>query len=120
MKQENQDYETALDALLDYIQFLPKPTVKLLNVPRYAQLMKAATNLQRLIAETVPEGFLAIEFENDFNLACISTELPELSVTEIRSFCTILQNADNLEIYPLTNGHLRLDITFQRMLKTIC
>lgn len=41
-KQENYDYETALDALLDYLRWLPKPAVQLLNVQRYRKMMEAA------------------------------------------------------------------------------
>lgn len=115
----NFDYETTLDALLDYINQLPKSTVKLLDVSRYQLLMETAAALQKLLAETIPEGSLTVEIDPDFNLGCISSELPELSVTNPQTFSVILKNADNCEIYPLTNGNLRLDITFQRILKSV-
>lgn len=115
----NFDYETTLDALLDYINQLPKSTVKLLEVSRYQLLMETAAALQKLLAETIPEGSLTVEIDPDFNLGCISSELPELSVTNPQTFSVILKNADNCEIYPLTNGNLRLDITFQRILKSV-
>lgn len=115
----NFDYETTLDALLDYINQLPKSTVKLLDVSRYQLLMETAAALQKLLAETIPEGSLTVEIDPDFNLGCISSELPELSVTNPQTLSVILKNADNCEIYPLTNGNLRLDITFQRILKSV-
>ena len=59
-KQENYDYETALDALLDYLRWLPKPAVQLLNVQRYRKMMEAAARLQKLVAETTPEGSMNI------------------------------------------------------------
>lgn len=121
-KQESNDfdYETALDALLDYINLLPKSTVKLLDVSRYQLLMETAAVLQKLLAETIPEGSLTVDIDPDFNLGSISSELPELSITNPQTLSDILKNADNFEIYPLTNGNLRLDITFQRMLKSLC
>lgn len=118
-KQENYDYETALDALLDYLRWLPKPTVQLLNIQRYRKMMEAAARLQKLVAETTPEGSMDIEIDQDFNLGSISIELPELSVLHPRAFSQVILEADNFEIYPLTNGNVRLDITFQRILKPI-
>lgn len=118
-KQENFDYETALDALLDYIQWLPKPTVQLLNIQQYCKMMEAAAKLQKLVAETIPEGSMDIKIDQNFNLGSISIELPELSVQHPRTFSQVIYEADNFEIYPLTNGNMRLDITFQRMLKPI-
>lgn len=120
-KQENNnyDYETALDALLDYINQLPKSTVKLLDVSRYQLLMETAAALQKLLAEIIPEGSLTVDVDPDFNLGSISSELPELSITNPQALSDILKNADNFEVYPLTNGNLRLDVTFQRMLKSL-
>lgn len=118
-KQENYDYETALDALLDYLRWLPKPTVQLLNIQRYRKMMEAAARLQKLVAETTPEGSMDIEIDQNFSLGSISIELPELSVLHPRAFSQVILEADNFEIYPLTNGNVRLDITFQRVLKPI-
>ena len=118
-KKENYDYETALDALLDYLRWLPKPTVQLLNIQRYRKMMEAAARLQKLVAETTPEGSMDIEIDQDFSLGSISIELPELSVLHPRAFSQVILEADNFEIYPLTNGNVRLDITFQRVLKPI-
>lgn len=116
-KNDNHDYETALDALLDYFNLLPKATVKLLNLSRYQLLMETAAALQKVLAESLPEGSLMIHIDVDFNLGSISGELPELSVMNPKALSDILQHADNYEIYPLTNGNLRLDVVFQNILK---
>lgn len=118
-KQENFDYETTLDALLDYFRWLPKPTVQILNIRQYHKMMETAARLQQLVAETVPEGSMDIEIDQNFNLGSISIELPELSVQNPQAFSRIIREADNFELYPLTNGNVRLDITFQRILKPI-
>lgn len=119
-EQENYNYESALDALLDYIQRLPKPTVKLLNFQRYQHMMEATAILQKLVAETIPEDCLKIEIEQEYNLGFISIELPELSVLHPMVFVQSIRKADNFEIYPLTNGNIRLDITFQRIFNGRC
>ncbi len=117
-EQENDDYETALDALVDHIQRLLKPTVKVLNFQRYQQMMEAAAALQKFVAGTIPEGCLNIEIEQKYNLGLISIELPELSMLHPLAFVQSIRKADNFEIYPLTNGNIRLDITFQRILNS--
>lgn len=116
-EQENYNYETALDALLDCIRWLPKPTVKLLNIPKYRKMMETAVALQMLLGETADEGCISIEIDQDFYLGTISVELSELSIQNPQRFSQIISNADNFEIYPLSNGKLRLDITLQNILK---
>lgn len=116
-KNDNHDYETAPDALLDYFNLLPKATVKLLNISRYQLLMETAAALQKVLAESLQEGSLMIDIDADFNLGSISGELPELSVMNPKELSDILKYADNYEIYPLTNGNLRFDVVFQNILK---
>lgn len=116
---ENFDCEAVLNELLDYIGPFPKPAAKLLDIDRYRQLMAAAANLQKMLSGAVPDGCLTTDIDRNFNLGSISVELPELFAPDPQTFSDILKDADNFEIYPLANGNLRLDITFQRMLKSI-
>lgn len=116
-EQENFDYKTGLDALLNYMKMLQKPTLKLLNFERYQEMMQSAYNLQQLISETIPNGSLTVEINQDFNLGAISVELPDLCVMHPQKLADIVSKADNFEVCPLINGNLRLDVTFQNVIK---
>lgn len=116
-EQENYDFESDLDAFLDYICQLPKPAVKLLNFKRYHDLLEAFYKLQKLLKETNPESKLSIDIDQNFNFGCISVELTDLSVIKPLDFSAVIKRSDNFEIYPLVNGNLKFDITFHNVIK---
>ena len=114
-----EDYENTLDALLDFMKSLPQPTLKVLNTERYALMLKTATDLKELLCQTAESGCIDIDLVQEFNLGSISFEAPDLVVYDSETFAKIISVCDNVEIYPLTNGNLRLNLTFQSVLKPI-
>ncbi|MEE1504181.1 MAG: hypothetical protein UGF89_08080 [Acutalibacteraceae bacterium] len=116
---EENEYETTFDALVDYIKCLPKATVKMINPSRYKLLMRTAAQLTDLLRKTQPEGEIDIEINDLLNLGSISTELDLLTIEEPLAFADVIYTADNFEVYPLTNGKIRLDITFHSILKNL-
>ncbi len=116
---EEQNYDTAFDALLDFINFLPKNTVKMIDFERYKTMMQTAAELKDILAENDEKGELEIELFDTFNAGSIKTELDELTVINTPQFAAMIAKANNFEIYPKTNGKIQLNITFQSVLKTI-
>lgn len=116
---EENEYETTFDALVDYIKCLPKATVKMINRSRYRLLMRTAAQLTDILRKTEPEGELNIEIDDVLNIGSISVELDSLTVEEPLTFSDMIYKADNFEVYPLTNGKIRLDITFHGVLKNL-
>ncbi len=114
-----ENYENTLDALLDFMKSLPQPTLKVLNTERYALMLKTATDLKELLCQTAESGCIDIDLVQEFNLGSISFEAPDLVVYDSETFAKIISVCDNVEIYPLTNGNLRLNLTFQSVLKPI-
>ena len=113
------EFDTTIDALLEFIECLPQETIKAINPSRYYTLMSIASQLTELLRKTIPDSELNIEIDPKFNIGSISVELDMLSVNEPEFFANIVHKADNFEIYPLTNGNIRFDITIQRVLKTL-
>ncbi|MDO4831221.1 MAG: hypothetical protein Q4A46_07075 [Clostridia bacterium] len=109
---ENYNYETDFDALLEFLNSLPKPEIKLLNFKRYREMMQSAQNLQQVF----PNANINAEINQYFNLGSISVEIPDLSAMNLQKFSITINKANNFEIYPLTNGNLRLDVTFQNII----
>ena len=120
MRNENyNEFESTLDGLMNFIEELPQATLKVLNLERYKTIMEVATKLTAVLRENNPEGELTMDVNEKFNLGSISVELDSLTVTSPTLFTEIICKADNFEVYPLTNGNIRLDITFQGVLKSI-
>lgn len=113
------EFETTLDALVEYINLLPKATVKMLDFARYNAFMRTAAQLTKLLQASAPAGQIDIDLNETFNLGSISVELDSLTVENPLAFADLIYKADNFEIYPLTNGKIKLDITFQGILKSL-
>lgn len=116
---EENNFETVLEGLMGFMRSMPKSQVKMLNPSRYKLMLRTAAQLTDLLRKTVSDGELEVNVDPTFNLGSITVELDSFSVDEPLAFADVIYKADNFEIYPLTNGKIRLDITFQSVLKTI-
>ena len=116
-EQENFDCENVLDEQADLISSLPKPTLKLLDFKRYREMLQCACDLRHSAEEALSDKSIAVDIDRYFNLGCVRVEIPDLSVTDPQRFAAAVSKADNFEIYPLTNGNLRLDITFHNVMQ---
>lgn len=116
-EQENFDCENVLDELADLISSLPKPTLKLLDFNRYREMLQCACDLRHSAEEALSDKSIAVEIDQYFNLGYISVDIPDLCVMQPQKFAAAVSKADNFEIYPLTNGNLRLDITFHNVMQ---
>lgn len=113
------ELDIALAGLFEFIQQQPNNQVKTINPARYRLMLQTAAKLTTLLKKATDEGELNITVNPTFNLGAITVELDDLSVDDPLAFADLIHRADNFEIYPLTNGKIKLDITFQSVLKTI-
>lgn len=120
MRNENyNEFENTLEGLMNFIEELPQAKLKVLNLERYKTMMGVAAKLTAILQEYNPEGKITIDVNEKFNLGSISAELDSLTITSPVIFAELIRPADNFEVYPLTCGKIRLDITFQSVLKSI-
>lgn len=116
---ESERYDDCLDGLLGFLKALPTESVKLLNVPRYTQMLTAAARLRQLLGISGESGEIEIEVHRAFNMGVVRAEIGSLTVLRPALFMETIKDADNFEVYPLTNGNLKVGIAFQAVLKTI-
>lgn len=121
MKQYEENWnEALLDGLIAFLNLLPEPAVKMVNPRRYREMMEAAANLKQVLTAEYDSGEIGIRIDNKFLLGGVSVEMDDLSVSNVPLFLKVLSAADAFEVYPLTNGKLRVDLTFQGVLKAVC
>lgn len=111
--------DEALDALLAFLDLLPKETVKMIDFERYKIMMQTAAELKNILCENHEEGQLDIDICDMFNMGSITAQLSDLTVCDIPEFTKMISKADNFEIYPRTDGTIQLNITFQSVLKAV-
>ncbi len=121
MKQYEENWnEALLDGLIEFLNLLPEPTVKLVDIRRYREMMEAAANLKKLLAAEHDSGEIEIRIDEEFLLGGVSVVLDDLSVSNLPLFLTALSATDCFEMYPLADGKLRINLTFQGVLKAVC
>lgn len=114
-----EEYDDCLDGLLAFLASLPQESVKLLNIPKYKQMLIAASRLKDLLCMSGESGEIEINLHREFNMGSIIAEIPSFTVREPALFLELIKEADNFEIYPLVNGNIKIGISFQSVLKTI-
>lgn len=114
-----EEYDDCLDGLLAFLASLPRESVKLLNVPKYKQMLIAASELKDLLRMYGESGEIEINLHREFNMGSITAEIPSFTVREPELFIRVVKEADNFEVYPLLNGNIKIGISFQSVLKTI-
>lgn len=119
MEDLEEEYDDCLDGLLAFLASLPQESVKLLNIPKYKQMLIAASRLKDLLCMSGESGEIEINLHREFNMGSITAEIPSFTVREPALFLELIKEADNFEIYPLVNGNIKIGISFQSVLKTI-
>lgn len=119
MEDLEEEHDDCLDGLLAFLASLPQESVKLLNIPKYKQMLIAASRLKDLLCMSGESGEIEINLHREFNMGSITAEIPSFTVREPALFLELIKEADNFEIYPLVNGNIKIGISFQSVLKTI-
>ena len=115
----NNNYENSFDALIDYLKSLPQATVKMIDLGNYSKLVRSAVALQTLLQKQSDEGEIILEILDEFNMGSVTVELPELQIYNPADFIKVISECDNFEVYPLTNGNMRLSVTFHGVLRSV-
>lgn len=97
-------------------KWVEQPHMYLVNKERTKEIENACKKLEIII----PDAKITI----DENILCdgsvaISVETDELVVKNIQEFISIIQTANNFEIYPLLDGNIRFSIMFKDAMKVI-
>lgn len=107
----------ALDALVEYLKTLPPGGPRILVPERMEQFVAAYRAAKRMTSAT--EGTICSELRENEGWASFTVETPELVWGRGDPLPPELMWASNLEIYPLTNGNLRLSAMFYGLTRAI-
>lgn len=88
---------------------------QVLHVPRLLQVMRAYRQLQAIAWDSWQ--VTCSLHEPYTSMGVISVEAAEFTFEQMAKLHQILEHASNVEIYPLVNGNLRMNITFHGITK---
>ena len=113
------DYDETLEALYSFIDSIPEQRLKMINIVKYRKMMQAAALLKNTLAQTENCFEINCEIFEKFNIGSVSVEVDALSVNSPEMFSDVIDTADCFEIYPLTSNKIRIELTFQSILKSL-
>ena len=116
------DEDDEQDELLDFIDALIEQVVvpsmqhpRMLNPVRLQALKKAEQGLKPMLEEMDVNAELKVHMSPEFLMGSIRVEMDELDVEDPVRFAALTSEADHMELYPLVNGRVRLELTYRSM-----
>ena len=113
--------EASFDAFLEVLAYeMNQPRTLILNPKRMRELEVAYTEISKIVLSISPDAKIeCILGELGDGSASIGVEADELIVEDIKAFVSVSEKANNFEIYPLTNGHLRMAFMFRNVMNEL-
>lgn len=119
---DNQNFEQ-LGAFIDYLNELrQKDRVRILDLARLKEIQDAYHMLSTMLMGENPDTVITYAIdEAGAGEASINIETDEIIVgkNNIEKYISSIRNVSNFEIYPLTNGLIRMSIMFYGVFKEI-
>lgn len=116
---DNWELNAWFDDFVEFIKSLPQSTVKIINPPRYRAMMESASELKNVLANEYEDGEISVQINEMFLIGAVSVALEDFSVSDMPRFIKALKAADCFDVFPLTNGKIRVELTFQGVLKSV-
>ena len=113
------EFDETLEALFCFIDSIPESRLKMVNIIQYKKMMQTAALLKNVLAETEESFEINCEVIEKFNIGSVSVELDSLSINNPSKFAAVINSADCFEIYPLSNEKIRIELSFQAILKSL-
>lgn len=106
-----------VDALIEYLKSLPCHSTYILNTLRVQEVQFAYAVIAKLLKDIGSDARIECkQHEFNANVAVIRVECDALEFATTKNFSRATELATNLEIYPLTNGYIRMTLTFHGLL----
>lgn len=90
---------------------------QVLNLPRMLQMVQAYKQLQSIACNDWKITTVVHKPVTSMGVICIEAE--DLIFDRMTEINKVLASADNMEIYPLTNGNIRMTIAFHGITKAV-
>lgn len=109
-----------IDALIEYLNTLPRNEVSILNYRRIQQMRFSCAMIKRVLRETHSDAKIVCrQHELDPNVGVVRVEGASINILNIEGFSRASEFASNTEIYPLKANKVRLTFTFHGLLDPI-
>ncbi len=113
LDEQTQAFIEAIGSAIEAEETAPQ----VLNLRRLLQFMQAYQQLQAIAWESWKISYSL--HEPYTSMGVISAEAAEFTFEQMAMLQRMLADASNVEIYPLVNGNIRMNITFHEIAKRV-
>jgi len=121
-----EEQDAKIDAFMEWLseleaEYFSEPRLRIVNPKRLRQFQYAFYKISEIIKETNPNAEIEYTLNNiaDIGHAAIRIETDELSTTKPQELIEAIKFASDVEVFPLTDGNIRLILGFKGMLDDI-
>lgn len=101
-------------------EYVDAPKTKVVNIPRHSQMIDAYEKIKKIILSEDPDAIIEIiEGALQLGSMAIRAVTSDVTVYDTAEFSEAIKDADNFQIYALTDGRITLDILFEGVLEYI-
>lgn len=111
--------EKLLRMIGDFIGEREKNTLRFVNPEKYQAMLNFISRFCEYLNKTEQEAKVECNFCTIFNTATVSIETDYVCFIKRKETIDLFSMSDELEIYSLADGNMRLDFTFYDVLKVI-
>ena len=112
----NEEYEAAIDGLLEILGKIPKANVTMLNMPRYMQAIISIEKIVKFIKSDSPDAEITVEFDGlTGTTLCLRIIADELNVYKINEFCKAIEPANTMDVIPRLDEKLEIGFTYKQV-----
>lgn len=112
----NEEYEAAVDGLLEILGNIPKTSVTMLNMPRYTQAIISIEKIVKFIKADCPDADVTVEFDGlTGTTLCLRIIAEELNVYKVNAFCKAIEPANTMDIIPRLDEKLEIGFTYKHV-----
>ena len=115
MKMFRKNKKDELEPIIRQLKGMKKPKITMLCPGQCAKMYRAAALLERCC----PEGRIELGIQPDFFLGSVRAEAEDFAEIKAMQLAEAFSLADLAEIYPLTNGRIRIELTFHHLTTVI-
>ena len=112
----NPDTDEMLEELMSLLGSIPKNTVTMLNIPKYADAIRSITQIVKFVKEDFSEAEANVAFDELTGTTLILTIVTEgVNIYAIKDFCSALSAASTMDIVPLNDGKVQIGFTYRKV-----
>lgn len=110
------DEDPILEDLMEKLRRIPRNTMLVLNLPKYAEAQKAIVSLKEIAIRDYPDAEFEVEFDNLTGTSlCFRIRAFGLNVYDTEKFSSAVSIADTIDIVPLSDEEVEIGFTFRKI-----